>query len=444
VTRGLVALGMAISLVAGAEPAKKKDKPKPPDKQEHEDGRSKRAEITDYDPASAPVRKVGKKVIRLSAIEVEGRIDKPLVYIDAVPPLVRAPRFPRAMLDPRELAYVVLRAAPSLEAASALLCPVGKVLPDCDGAGLDVARAAYAWFEVGRTLGATDANVAERAFARASAAPALATVASYEHAVALARLDRNTEAARAFEDTRAHAGGDDVIATNALAWTAIAIGSEDPGPNAGQPVDVRTAIERVAAMLAGRERAPARAQLLARVAELRFDMADYPSAIALARASLATAPLAAEAPRWHALVVRAYGYERSFTERDAEQAIFDRAYAEDSQWFAANKAEPAAMKSLADSKVSPPASDVSGGLDQGAVLPIVERHGLDLRVCAHGASLSATLHLTVGSAGDVRAASVTGAPSDIGACISRFAQSWVFPRPDDGEAHADISLRIVR
>src|SRR5262249_11388292 len=158
--------------------------------------------------------------IRLSAINVEGRLVKPLLFDDVVPPALDEP-IPRTLPadvlaaidaldavdaaaraqhkppakwgaasrdtydaasaglaasgaaalaaatgnDRRVLAYELLRAAPSLAVASALLCPPGKDLAAaqkpadldaCDGAGVTPERAAYAWLEVGRTLGETN------------------------------------------------------------------------------------------------------------------------------------------------------------------------------------------------------------------------------------------------------------------------------------------------
>jgi tetratricopeptide (TPR) repeat protein len=109
--RAALALVAALAAVAVADPKPPKRPPPPEPKPEHEEGRSKRSQTVDYDPKTAPRRKVGGKTIVLAEIAISGNMQKPsAVYV------MQAPLGPRVE-PPRELPPAVLAAVDLVFAA---------------------------------------------------------------------------------------------------------------------------------------------------------------------------------------------------------------------------------------------------------------------------------------------------------------------------------------
>jgi TolA-binding protein len=127
--------------------------------------------------------------------------------------------------------------------------------------------------------------------------------------------------------TGAKAGGD--VWPEAIQYTAISFSDESWG-----------GVAKAKAYFEAIGHRPYEAEVFARLGDVYFDETKYGLAVEAYQHVLALAPLAPEAPKYHAKIVLAWSRDRQFDREAKERELFVRAYFEGSVWWEKNKGDP--------------------------------------------------------------------------------------------------------
>lgn len=123
----------------------------------------------------------------------------------------------------------------------------------------------------------------------------------------------------------------------------LAISFAEPDWDGDTVADTETGLQRAQRFFQGRENEPHVKEIYQRLGDIFFDSTKYAEAIAVYKHLLEKWPNYAENPKIQEKVVRAHERDRNLIAAAKEREVLGRNYAQDSEWWKANKDNPDAL-----------------------------------------------------------------------------------------------------